>query len=98
MAEIGGGIAGFLVWRQIVSPSPEFPDEREILNLAVAPAWRRRGIARALLEQELNTNAVYYLEVRESNVAAQLLYRGCGFIGWDADRIIITTPGNRLLS
>jgi len=80
VAEIGGGIAGFLVWRQTVSPSPEFPEEREILNLAVDPAWRRRGIARALLQQELKTNAIYYLEVRESNVAAQFLYRGCGFI------------------
>jgi [ribosomal protein S18]-alanine N-acetyltransferase len=80
VAEIGGGVAGFLVWRRITGPSSlEFPEEREILNLAVDPAWRRRGIGRALLQEELNANAVYYLEVRESNLAAQLLYGSCGF-------------------
>lgn len=80
IAEISGAVAGFLICRNILNRTGRNPGEREILNLAVSPEWRRLGIARALLEAELKTNDVYYLEVRESNVAAQLLYRSCGFV------------------
>jgi polysaccharide biosynthesis protein PslH len=57
------------------------PDaEWEILNLAVGPAWRRRGIARRLLEELLNRfPALWFLEVRESNSAAIRLYQSLGF-------------------
>jgi ribosomal-protein-alanine N-acetyltransferase len=60
------------------------PEEVQILNVAVHPDHRRRGIARRLLSAVLNTageegilRAV--LEVRESNAVAQSLYRSFGF-------------------
>lgn len=59
-------------------------DEGEILNLAVAPARQRGGIARALVEQVLAALAErgarkVFLEVRESNAAARALYSALGF-------------------
>ena len=67
-------LAGFLVSRATA------PGEREILNLAVDPAERRRGIARRLLEEELGRGeGSWFLEVRESNTAAIRLYQTLGF-------------------
>lgn len=59
-------------------------DEGEILNLGVAPAHRRKGVARALVGRALAALAAggasaVFLEVRESNVAAQRLYEQLGF-------------------
>lgn len=54
-------------------------------NLAVVPAQRRRGVARALLD-DLFAEAVRHgvreitLEVRAANEAAQALYRANGFV------------------
>ncbi len=65
---------GFVVSRETS------PGEREILNIAVEPAARRKGMARRLLENELNRDeATWFLEVRESNAAAIALYRSIGF-------------------
>jgi ribosomal-protein-alanine N-acetyltransferase len=60
-------------------------DEVHILNIAVAPAWRRRGIARELLRQiigfsEMRTSAHIVLEVRPSNVGAIRLYQSFRFV------------------
>ena len=56
------------------------PDEREILNLAVDPAERRRGVARKLLETELRRAKMqWFLEVRASNPSAIKLYESAGF-------------------
>ena len=59
-------------------------DEGEIANLAVVPTARRRGVARALLEEIIVEArearlARLFLEVRESNTAAQALYASRGF-------------------
>ena len=59
-------------------------EEGEILDLAVRPELRRRGIGRRLLLSvwnALGSEGVreLYLEVRESNRAAIELYRGHGF-------------------
>ena len=80
IAEVDSQIAGFLVSRQVFPGDAQTPPEREILNLAVAPSFRRIGIASALLQHQLTQKAIYFLEVRESNVAAQALYRRFGFI------------------
>ncbi len=80
VAEIQGCVAGFLVSREILPAVDGALPEREILNLAVAPRYRRLGIATALLKHELSREATHFLEVRESNVAALALYRKCGFI------------------
>jgi ribosomal-protein-alanine N-acetyltransferase len=70
-------IAGAVAWREPGS-------EAEILNLAVVPRWRRRGIGRALMEGALQAAAAsgvrrFFLEVRESNVGARAFYSGLGF-------------------
>jgi len=59
-------------------------DELHINNLAVDPHWRRRGIARTLLDAALERGRVRgarraFLEVRASNVEALALYRRHGF-------------------
>jgi len=67
-------VLGFLVARQTA------PDEREILNVAVDPGERRKGVARALLEAELGRGKNHwFLEVRESNSCAIKLYQSVGF-------------------
>ena len=80
VAEMDDQVAGLLVAREIYRENITSPPEREILNVAVASRFRRRGIATALLTHELSRGAIYFLEVRESNVAAQELYRKLGFI------------------
>ena len=61
------------------------PGEAQVLNLTVAPAARRRGLARALLRRFLDDALRLgaeqcFLEVRLSNVAAIALYRAEGFV------------------
>lgn len=69
-----GYVAGFLVSRETA------PGEREILNLAVDPALRRRGVGKKLLQDEISrARGSWYLEVRESNQAALKLYESIGF-------------------
>ena len=60
-------------------------DDAEIIMIATDPAFRRRGIGSALLD-ELTEEAVrrhagsIFLEVRESNDAARAMYRKAGFV------------------
>ena len=59
-------------------------DEATLFNIAVDPAFQRRGLGRALLEQvidevEKRGVATLWLEVRASNVAAIALYESLGF-------------------
>jgi [ribosomal protein S18]-alanine N-acetyltransferase len=79
VAEVDGKVAGFLVSRIVFPENEDLPAEREILNLAVDPAYRRRGIATALLRSELKHRGTHFLEVRESNVGARELYQKLGF-------------------
>jgi ribosomal-protein-alanine N-acetyltransferase len=64
--------------------SREAAGETEILNLAVAPGWRRRGIGLLLMETALESAASagvgkVFLEVRESNAGARAFYSRLGF-------------------
>ncbi len=72
VAVIDGDLAGFLVTRQVAAA------ETEILNMAVAPAFRRRGIGKRLLQPALHGDV--FLEVRASNIPAQRLYQSLGFL------------------
>ena len=77
VAEWGGGVGGYSLAR-------EAGGSGEILNLAVAPEHRRRGLGRALLEEALTILGgqgcgSVFLEVRESNAAARELYERRGF-------------------
>jgi ribosomal-protein-alanine N-acetyltransferase len=60
-------------------------DELEILNLAVVPAERRRGLGRRILGMALQIARKMgieraTLEVRASNYPAISLYQSCGFV------------------
>lgn len=59
--------------------------EAELWNIAVAPAHRRQGTARALLQHNCRRLSDagaqrLFLEVRESNLPAMELYRTLGFV------------------
>jgi [ribosomal protein S18]-alanine N-acetyltransferase len=76
-AMIRGRMAGFIITRLVQG-------EAEILSVAIAPARRRRGVGRRLLDLHLRRLAglgarVVFLEVAEDNVAARELYRRFGF-------------------
>ncbi|HUJ22343.1 MAG TPA: ribosomal protein S18-alanine N-acetyltransferase [Bryobacteraceae bacterium] len=67
-------LAGFAVARHTG------PDEMEILNVAVDPPFRRRGVARSLIQQLLaEYRGAVFLEVRQSNLPARKLYHSLGF-------------------
>ncbi len=78
-------ITGYLIAR-------EAGGSGEILNLAVDPPRRRGGVGGMLLDAGLAVlrrrgAEEIFLEVRESNIAAQALYLGAGFrpVGQRAD-------------
>jgi ribosomal-protein-alanine acetyltransferase len=74
VALLKGRIAGFVVSRRVAD------QEREILNVAVHPEFRRMRIASELLQAEITRYAgTHFLEVRESNAAARQLYERLGF-------------------
>ena len=69
----GPCVIGFLASRRVAG------DESELLNIAVAPGHRRRGVGRALLRSFFREAGVVYLEVRASNQAAREFYKSFGF-------------------
>jgi len=70
-----GEPAGFCTWRQTAG------DEAELLNLAVDPAARRRGVASALLEALCaRARGSVFLEVAEPNTPAIGLYTRHGWL------------------
>ena len=74
VAEEGSAVMGFIVARAVAER------EWEILNLAVAPNARRRGIGRHLLGDTLARHVgEFFLEVRESNSSARRFYEYAGF-------------------
>lgn len=78
VAEDGGKVVGY-VGSQSVAP------EADVMNLAVAPEWRSRGIGRALMTAlitQLHSRGItaLFLEVRVGNTPAQNLYRSLGFV------------------
>lgn len=78
VAEAGGRIVGYLMAWSVV-------DILHVLNIATDPAWRRRGVGRALLlaaaaeAREAGLERAT-LEVRRSNRGARDFYRRYGFV------------------
>ena len=71
----GDGLTGYLVCSR-------YADVWHLMNIAVMPEQRRRGIARRLLErlfEDAGPNARYTLEVRTSNDGAIAMYEQLGF-------------------
>jgi ribosomal-protein-alanine N-acetyltransferase len=88
VATAGEEVAGFAVARQTA------PDELEILNVAVEPRFRRRGLARKLIQALLDGHrGKVFLEVRQSNVAARKLYYSLGFEAIAVRESYYTNPG-----
>lgn len=72
-------------------------DEVHVNNFAVHPAWRRRGVGRALLAHVLDEAARLgapraTLEVRASNTAALAMYEAGGFTRAGVRRAYYTHP------
>ena len=77
--ELPGGeaVLGFVIYWLV-------HDELHVLNVAVAAEHRRRGAARALMEEAAARGRAHgarlaTLEVRRSNAGAIALYRGLGY-------------------
>ncbi len=77
VVEEDGKVAGYMgYW--------EAPQEAHIINLAIAPDFRNRGLGQEMMDHCLDYAAkrgaqLATLEVRQSNAAAQRLYEKCNF-------------------
>lgn len=72
-----GRVAGYIGAQSV-------PPEADVMNLAVAPEYRRQGIGRALLrhlEEALHRDGIetLFLEVRASNEPARRLYEASDY-------------------
>lgn len=77
IAESFGQVVGYIGSQTVL-------DEADMMNIAVAPMYRRQGIAETLIAalcEKLRDNCVttLSLEVRESNAPAIALYEKLGF-------------------
>ncbi|MCC6007610.1 MAG: GNAT family N-acetyltransferase [Rhodobacteraceae bacterium] len=95
VAEAGGRLAGTV--QMIPAPQPNQPHRCDIAKMMVAPAYRRRGIGRALLEAACATaleqgRTLAVLDTRTGDISERF-YRAAGFevagsvpdYAWDAD-------------
>lgn len=78
VAEADDKIVGCVVYRNIVG-------DVDITNVQVKEAYRRQGIAAALMKEAMKMARTiggerFTLEVRESNLAAIALYESLGFV------------------
>ncbi|HVH77998.1 MAG TPA: GNAT family N-acetyltransferase [Stellaceae bacterium] len=85
--------AGFILIRDL-------GNECEILSLGVAPRWRRRGLAQALLDTAFAEAALrglpsVVLEVAVDNEAAGNLYAAAGFVAVGRRARYYRRPGGR---
>ncbi len=77
VAEENGQVLGYIGSQTVLG-------ETDIMNLAVSPEQRRKGVAKALLLALMDAlksqgNRCITLEVRQSNLPAQALYEQLGF-------------------
>lgn len=86
-------LAGFIVVSRVL-------DEAHLLNIAVAPGFQRRGLAWGTIRQvcddlrERDTGFIY-LEVREGNTGARVLYEKLGFEVTGERKDYYRRPGGR---
>lgn len=77
VAELDGEVVGYIIYEMERS-------EFHVLNVAVRPDCRRRGVGQQLIEKVIGKlrprqRTRINLEVRETNLAAQLFFRRFGF-------------------
>lgn len=75
--DVDGVMAGFAITQKVL-------DEATLFNIAIDPAFQRRGLGRTLLTHlisELEQQDIFtlWLEVRASNARAIALYESLGF-------------------
>jgi [ribosomal protein S18]-alanine N-acetyltransferase len=78
VAEHGEKVVGFMIYEL-------HKKKLHILNFAVHPSWRRMGVGVQMLARMVSKLATHRrarmtLDVRETNLAAQLFFRSQGFI------------------
>ena len=76
-AELDDEIVGFMIYEL-------YKARLHLLNFAVSEPQRRRGVGRQMIEKLVGKlssqrRTRIMLEVRETNLAAQLFFRSCGF-------------------
>ena len=71
VAQAGDVVLGYVGSQSVMG-------EADMMNLAVAPAARRQGLARALMTALIR--GLTALEVRASNGPAKMLYESMGFV------------------
>ncbi len=91
----GDELAGYIGGRTVAG-------ETEIFNVAVAPEFRRKGIAKALIEKFIEAvrekeTDVIFLEVRSGNLAAINLYEKAGFVFCGIRKDYYTNPKENAL-
>lgn len=91
--EVGGEAIGHAVLMTAV-------DEGHLLNITIAPAWRRQGLGRRLLKHILDSAReqharTLFLEVRPSNRAAIELYEQAGFEAFALRKGYYPAPAGR---
>lgn len=77
VAELDGRVAGFMVYELHKTTI-------HLVNFAVARDYQRRGVGRQMVNKlkaklSLQRRSRITLEVRETNLDAQLFFRACGF-------------------
>jgi [ribosomal protein S18]-alanine N-acetyltransferase len=78
VADVGDDVAGFMIYELCAS-------RFHLLNFGVAPRYRRRGVGRAMVQKLIGKMEGGYprnqilLEVRETNLDAQLFFKAFGF-------------------
>lgn len=77
IAEEDGAVCGYVGSQTVL-------DETDMMNIAVCPDCRRKGIAAALITELVSRlkaqgSRILRLEVRESNFSAIALYKAMGF-------------------
>ncbi len=78
VAEEGDKVIGYV-------GSQSVPPEADVMNLAVAPDYQKKGIGRKLMTEliaELHSRGMnaLFLEVRVGNLPARSLYQSLGFV------------------
>jgi ribosomal protein S18 acetylase RimI-like enzyme len=86
LGEVDGQVAGFACLRLLPQLQEDLP-YAEVTDIYVDPAFRRRGVARALLEhidgvaQAAGAPNIILLTDFD-NETAQATYRACGYANW----------------
>ena len=92
VAEAEGKVAGLAVFQLVCG-------EASLYAVSTAPAFRRQGVARALLSWAFAALCLQgaqdvFLEVRAQNSAAQALYLSLGFVQTGLRRNFYATPAD----